>query len=47
MEIIKAKQSSFVPTDLTLSKNKKIMSQNFGQLAFLNLLFSSVLRKKK
>ena len=32
---------STVPTDPTLSKNKTMILQNFGQLAFLNLLFSA------
>ena len=32
---------SKAPTGPTLSKNKKLMLQNFGQLAFFNLLFSA------
>ena len=28
------------PTDTILSKNKKIILQNFGELAFFNLPFS-------
>ena len=33
------------PTDPTLRKNKTMIIQNFGQLAFLNLLFSAFCRK--
>ena len=34
------------PTHSILNKNKKIL-QNFGQLAFFNLLFSAFWKKKK
>ena len=51
MEVLKGKTKLVCwpmdPTDPTLSKNKKIILQNFGQLAFFNLLFSAFSRKKK
>ena len=44
MKILKAKKLicwSAGPKDPTLSKNKKIILQNFGQPAFFYLLFSA------
>ena len=35
------------PTDPTLSKNKKIILQNFGQVAFFKSIIFCFLKKKK
>ena len=35
------------PTDPALSKNKKVILQNVGQLVFFNLLFSDFSKKKE
>ena len=35
------------PTDPTLSKNKKIILQNFGQVAFFKSIILCFLKKKK